>query len=952
MTSSFNHILVLIVFIIYQGAAQALPIGFGYNQGELEFMELKSDHFTVYHDKRAPEDAKLALKSLEAAKPFLETWFDVKRKSPLIVNMSAASDNASFANFITDSIELQTVGQGGRDLAWHEFTHSMMYQHLDNWFGPAGAILHLPWMEAWFLEGLAETVSVSLGSDEQAGVERYHALTGQWPSWDRIHSLYTSGPFNYRGYAASGAFVSWILRTHDADKLPGMLKEFRSKSMPWYWPWALVPFNGFLPMDQALIYLTGKDGKTLYEQYKKEAEAFWKSKAKAPLLASSLLADNLARNPWAWEFHDQKLIKKSPGDKVVGVQETSTKNARAWIGAYNPKANKQGYTINFAEQGAPIRRIKRALTWVEGPWISYHDVWWIETNLETSQLCKAPRKKFSSDSVKCAIKTSMPEHLRVLGRKQDPGSLDTSVLWLAKDRETLAGDRHQILEIQLATGVDRVVQQSMGGRPVSMAFAGDSRWLLVGGLASRYVMKLDDGDGCLGMVSISDFPVRIVGSDQTLPTVVLYTSDGYGAAPLNAVQFPVEPCHPVARRSSPMLEAMRAKSPLGFKDALMASNPWEEKTPTTLPPKLEAEEGQARGSDAPDAVSRPARWRGRPIFVFPWIGADDALGPQLGIISVPLMDEMQNETVRYTALLGIYSRFPYQDVTITTNRFIPTWSLTAFRAQTYSGRYRDVETGELYSRYHDELGAHVDGSYDMNWRYTAISFNGGLKTSVLKPYIGPSNRNGRLNESYAGVLLSGTNGRKLFANTSVKTRMASPGVNKNFHYDVVGVAATTGVLIHKGKLELGIDTSRTRGPRRRDLQEMYSPLKTLIPGSGGGLNQNSGVLFVDNGLFSQRFGENQARARILATHPIIQDIDKFAGLVYIDHLDLSGFLNYGTAWWGEDLPKRSDFIAAQGYSADLFLDNKGVNFNVGLGLGQVLGSPWQPYWTFGFDALF
>jgi hypothetical protein len=34
------------------------------------------------------------------------------------------------------------------------------------------------------------------------------------------------------------------------------------------------------------------------------------------------------------------------------------------------------------------------------------------------------------------------------------------------------------------------------------------------------------------------------------------------------------------------------------------------------------------------------------------------------------------------------------------------------------------------------------------------------------------------------------------------------------------------------------------------------------------------------------------------------------------------------------------------------MDNKGVNFNLGGGTGQVLGRPWQAYWTFGFDALF
>ena len=178
-------------------------------------------------------------------------------------------------------------------------------------------------------------------------------------------------------------------------------------------------------------------------------------------------------------------------------------------------------------------------------------------------------------------------------------------------------------------------------------------------------------------------------------------------------------------------------------------------------------------------------------------------------------------------------------------------------------------------------------------------------------------------------------------------------MNHVYQYDVVGSAVTSGIKIGSGKVEGGIDASRTRGPKRRDLQEMYQPLKTLIPASGAGYNQNSFALSEDYGLFSPVFGENQARARLVATHPVIENFDKFlGGLIYIDRLVGSGFFNYGTAWRGHDAPKLADLKAAQGYSLDLFMDNKGVKFNLGGGVGQVLGHPWQAYWTFGFDALF
>ena len=152
--------------------AQALPLGFGKNQGPVKYSEIKSDQFYIYHDARTPEEGAMMLNALEGARKPMERWFQEKRSTPLPIIMSAISENASFANFIADAIELQTLGQGTRELAWHEYVHSTMYRKLDNILGPAGALIYLPWMPAWFLEGLAEALSVSVGSDVVAGVER------------------------------------------------------------------------------------------------------------------------------------------------------------------------------------------------------------------------------------------------------------------------------------------------------------------------------------------------------------------------------------------------------------------------------------------------------------------------------------------------------------------------------------------------------------------------------------------------------------------------------------------------------------------------------------------------------------------------------------------------------------------------------------------------------------
>lgn len=964
----------LLIDVLSIPRASALPIGYGYNQGDVKFDELSSKNFTLYHDRRAPDDAKLAMRSLEAARPNVERWFDVARSSPLVVNMSAMSDNASFANFVTDSIELQTLGQGGRDLAWHEYTHSTMYRQLDNLFGPAGSILHLPWMEAWFLEGLAEAVSVSIGSDEQAGVERYQALTNNWPTWDRLHSLYNSGPFNFRGYATSGAFVSWILRTHDASKFPELLKTFRSDSMPWYWPWAVMPFNSFLPMDSALKSMTGKSGKELYTQYKIEATAFWKGVSTAPLLAGKVEDNEVTSSAWSWQFENSKLSKtKPPADSASVLVATST-NATAWTNSYFPKANLRSYRIGLQASGEtkqPVVWLPRESQWIDGPWLTTTDVWWLETYIQSSKLCRAPRLNFKKENVTCLLTGTMPDRLRMIGERHDDSSKTTSSLWIARDTETLKGDVHEILEVDLTAYTIKTFKSPVGGRPISMATTSSGTWMLTADRSRRHILKLDGNNACVGMIEISDYPARIVSSAEGLPYVVLYTVDGYVARALDAAKFPVMPCRQLSERTSPLLAAMQSPKPLTFAEAVQSSSIWstapgpENKTEIGKRDASPVLDTQAVGAapvpadvsndvstDATTPKARPAAWRGRPIFAFPWIASDDPMGPQIGLITVPLMDEMQNETVRATFLLGTVSRFPYQEITLTSNRFKPTWSLSGYRAQTYNGRYREQPSGFILSKYLEEKGSRLDGTYVQFWNRLALEWNWGLKSAVLKKYIGPARRVGHLNETFVGVSASVNNGGRLFASTSMAGAVAAPGINHDFHYDSMRANVTTGSKIGSGRLELGLDGSRTRGPKRRDLQEMYSPLKTLIPGSGGGFNQASFAVTPDQGLFTPVFGENQARARLLATHPLIQDIDKFKSLVYIDQLNISGFLNYGTAWRGNEMPLQQDLLAAQGYTLDLFMDNKGVRFNVGLGAGQVLTRSWQGYWSFGFDALF
>ena len=313
MNTSLKLTLIIIsITTLLSERLRALPIGFGRNQGNLKYEEIVSKHFEVYFDSRTPHEARAISNSLENAKPTIEKWLGVDRKKRSRVVMSASTSNASFANFVYDAVELQTMGRGGRDLAWHEFTHASMYEHFNGIMGHVTATIYLPWLPAWWIEGLADSFSVSNQSDWQYSLERSAAFTGRWPTYDRLHSLYNDR-FAIIGYPISASFVSWMIRKYDKQKLDRVLEEFVWDANPIFWPWTFVPYFGDLPFDATLKKWTGKNGKELYEEYKREATTYWLKNASGPYI-------NAKFNRVEYDY--PKNITKTIMGSKIGVSST------------------------------------------------------------------------------------------------------------------------------------------------------------------------------------------------------------------------------------------------------------------------------------------------------------------------------------------------------------------------------------------------------------------------------------------------------------------------------------------------------------------------------------------------------------------------------------------------------------------------------------------------------
>lgn len=984
----FNQLAFAAVLLTISGEGFSLPIGFGTNQGDIQYDERRSDHFTVYHDRRVPNEGAMVINALEAARPHLEQWFAAHRQKPLPVIMSAVSENASFANFLTDAIELQTMGQGGRDLAWHEYTHSTMYRRFDNWFGPAGNILHLPWMPAWFLEGLADAMAVTVTSDGMAGIERYQALSGDWPTYDRLHSLYAKYGFAERGYATSAAFVRYILRRGDPAKLPELLETFYKTSMPWWWPYTLVPYVNSLPMDRALQGFVGMNGEELYEAYKADAKQYWETHGEGPFLLADAGPKKDFTSVRGLRSDGEKIYNTDMrGDKLVEVS-LDFAGATGWADGTTGKARRMetkngtlygsgaamDTTLNYLSKGPDTivtltmtdRKSKESRAYkrkgyIQGIADGAHSLAWIEIHEERSSLCTAHGAKALND-VKCPLEATMPGSLRHLGNERAPGPKGATIaMWVLDQVEHLTGTKYSVGRYDLKQETYKKDFLVTEARPVSVTFANRDLWILLAERNTRTIRHYDGNGQCTAMLNFKDHITDVLGMQDGSLVLALYAGDHYNVRRIAKPLELAKPCRPEDRNVSPLLAAVASGGAIDLKTALDQSEIWTEPKPKTAAetaaflatvPLDQAVQPGTHTAAAPE----PAKWRPRPLFLFPWIGADDALGPQIGIVSVPLMDEMQNETVRFTFLYGVPSNFPYTEITLDSSRYKADLAATVYRQQTYNGRFIVSTKGEVAESYLDEKGVRFATSISRPWLGGTGSFGAGLKIAALQPYLGPSiNGKGTLVEPVANVALGHRVGRLLFTQ-SLSGRVAPDVLNDDFDYNQIGASTSLGINLpfRESRFSLGLEGSRTRGKAKRDFKEVYRPLKTFIPGSGGGLNQNSYPLSsVGTGLFSPVFGDTQARARADYTMPIIRDVDKMLWIIYLERLDFTAFYNYGDAWNGAE-PRRGweKLIRAHGYNIDLQMENKGVRFNAGLGTGQVIGRAFEVYLTAGFDALF
>lgn len=1029
-------ILIAVFSLFWSSFSWALPIGFGHNQGDIVYSELHDENFTVYHDSRAPEEGHMALKSLRAARPVLQQWLGIERLSPLPVIISSVSSQASFYNFVTDAIELQTLGYGDRDLYWHEYVHQFMFLHLRNPLGPAGSILHIPWMPAWFIEGLAEALSSSIGSHQQAGIERYQAQSDSWPSYARLHSLYGAGDFFLQGYATSGSFVSWILRQKALKPggLPSMLSDFFWYTMPWYYPLAVSPLSPFLPMDQVLKDYYGASGLELYERYKKEAKDFWvknktfnfsfrEAQPQRLLLSaginpvfsglkpSVILISSRDSSLWSrydLEFNADSSLLKSLKERELMPASPDKLRPLFYlppfsVGLHRTMESRTGFdkqeiifwdssregSLSSDKEGMGLKSIRLPRSGsVLRVFPAEKKVYWLEKNFGKNKICFVERTELLQDfeegqaflnesRVSCPVVTELPLSLDILGEKKRPamgyGDDFVEELILGFKEQNLSGLSTKVQILNLDSGLLRDFTGS-GEEYLRVVYSSssDEFWAVVAERRGTALKRMSMDGVCLSYLRFDDYILNMGAGDEGSLYLSFYAgSDKASWLRVDpAKDLPMEPCPPTPSdgHNSPLLWAM--KSIFENKSSDRSGPPLElalEKSSIWQPVAAEGGSSPIPSADDPRSLSsqyreespesrKIAKWRARPIFVFPWIGADDPLGYQFGVLSVPLMDHLQNETLQASLLLGAQSHFPDVDVSLVSTRFWPTISAAIYKKQIWNGTFYSSALRRASTSYYDEQGLRLTSRYSWSFDDSSVSVESGLTMAFKKRKLGAFRLvEGHLMEPFFSVGWSKSLS-PFYLSVSLSGRATPIFLNKNFEYNQVTLESDLSrklkFLSSNWSLNMKASRIRGKGAKTPFVREVYTPLRIFIPGGGGGINQNNYPVLGSNFLFANRHGDTQARLRGTYSFPLITNIERLFWIFYLERLSFSSFYQYGGAWNQQEKDIKRYMLSSYGHSLDLVFENKGVHFNLGLGLGRLLPHSYDMYLTAGFDALF
>jgi hypothetical protein len=932
------------------------------NQRDANWKTIESKKFRIYHEDSAADLGKLAIESTETAWPYLsyilgirlpeETSRFAPRENeqvsrfpiiPIIVN--ARNDIGGFANLATQNIEIQIQSGTKSSLFQHELTHRIMYDRIDPNFGPAGRLFTTAMLPTWWIEGLAEHLTESVGRWESQGIERTMAMQNKWPTWDSLHNLYNS-PGDYgKGYVTSGRFFTY-LRSLVPQKTITELHDSL------FWKTLTPPFATaeYLMLKKHW----GKNGPELYKDFQKSKSDYWNQELSGlpPLMASA------------------KIVTSRLGTPAIVALE----NKKVFISSLAEEPNKSAFIFLDTKNREQIRKpvsIEGSLLFAIAPGEQSNGMFWTTTHINFPN--HASGSELHAFEFQGSLENLESDQLKkrasfALSTAKDPVVI-TDILATSKGKAFVLGSvRGNFTLYYIDVETNSVIKRHQWTSPTDARFAKRSKPFLTGAvncaslvvdydfertalerfcmdgtesvvlpqgqLLVRSAIEQNDNEYLLqfawksasGLAELkngkiarafpfSEWADTLVPMNDNSNALWVFNGDGY-----NLVEFSFHQSYDKWKQwSLGIIDNSQWKSIPQWHQLVppfvtLAEN--ERKLlESSPPPKPNPAAAQEQGANA-DTIRTvtDAPYRNRHFFSYPTLIPPYFGGWAIGLASIPWMDEMERHRLEIYADYAAGSNSPSGRVSYVNNRLFDAMTISVLSQAKFNGIYYSQKYRARYYNYLRENGAEISTTHLSTARTTISDL--GLRISRINPmYILETEQEINAAGAQKGVLatasaaistivgeksfyagrLSEPNLESILWRTAIgATAETTHSIGKSYNYASVSIpqinfqryriSGKSSLSLNEKTFSLRGEVGGTTGSSTLNLREYFQPYRTYLQGTGMSLNALNFSLIDQGGLLSTYTGTYSFRTSMDYTFPIWRDIDYQWLILYFESL--------------------------------------------------------------------
>jgi hypothetical protein len=780
--------------------ASAVPTAFllapSGNQRDANWKTIETPRFRIYHEDSAQSLGTLGVDATETAWPYLSFILGIRlpgdsnqfathpreeisrfQKIPVVIN--ARADIGGFANLATQNIEIQVQSGAKTSLFQHELTHRIMYERIDPNFGPGGRIFTTAMLPTWWIEGLAEHLTESVGRWETQGIARTMALKNHWPTWDSLHNLYNA-PGDYgKGYVTSGRFFAYLRNLLPQKTLAELHDSF-------FWETLTPPF--VTATHFMLKKHWNKSGDELYQDFQNSQKEYWTKELEGmPALSESakivtrrqnapnfvtwtdtFLINNLRRKPLESSLIVLNDSKKTQERRALDIEGSHLFALAPWErhdGGFwstteqNFDNNTTGDELKYFEFRGDAVDIKASAVLKKSsfPLSSAKDPVVITDILSIGKgkafVLGSVRGDFALyyiDSAKNTIailrKWTAPTEIHLVKQSQErkPDIPSCAALIIDYDLERTS------LERQCSDGTHSVLLPPEKLFIRSAIEHENDRFLLQFAWNSATGLVEFQNGIFTQPVTVPEWGDSLLPCGESTDCMWVFTGDGF-----SLLEFSLEK---VFARSKSWLQTLPETSQWR---AMPAWHPYQppfvaiaekERLLTGSARSPQISTGQNQIEEKRETKTADAPYRHRHFFSYPTLIPPYLGGWSVGLASIPWMDEMERDRVEIFADYSLGSGLPSGKVSYVNNRLFDAFAFTMLTQSRFNGKYYARGCGTTfcdYSQYPNqhnyyfysylrENGIEISSSHLFPTTTNTLAF--ALRLSDVSPFYSMNNR--------------------------------------------------------------------------------------------------------------------------------------------------------------------------------------------------------------------